>query len=357
MVKVLIFISKIAHYRIPLFNMIGEKYDLTLAHEGEELGIEEVSFKEIQIREKVFKGFIIHDKKIFKLVNEFDVVVSLSNLRCLYLMILSLNPKRKFKLIYWGIGVSASTKHNSKYDEKSWLDFFRFYFFRKADANIFYCDYPKIKYTNKGFPHKSLFVENNTVLVEENDQNHYEKSSILFIGSLYKNKGVDVLILNYHKAYVEKKEIYNLVIIGSGSELVALVALVKKLNISHKVFFMGAIYNKNIIEEEFKKAVLCISPNQAGLSVLTSFGYGVPFITHYNSITGGERFNIINMFNGICYYNHNQIQEIILESFENKEKFLKMGENAKSYYKSIRGINTYGEEFSKAIKYVVGHED
>ena len=49
----------------------------------------------------------------------------------------------------------------------------------------------------------------------------------------------------------------------------------------------------------YNRAIMSISLNQAGLSVLNSFAHGVPFVTMNNAASGGEKFNIVNNYNGI----------------------------------------------------------
>jgi len=85
------------------------------------------------------------------------------------------------------------------------------------------------------------------------------------------------------------------------------------------------------ISKLFTKSLLCISPNQAGLSVLKSMGYGVPFVARENAITGGERLNIINNSNGILYNSQAELVDIISNSFLNKQEYIEMGRNAKEY--------------------------
>lgn len=47
---------------------------------------------------------------------------------------------------------------------------------------------------------------------------------------------------------------------------------------------MGGVYNDEELVSYFEKAIICIFPDQAGLSVLKSIGYGVPYVMHKDAI-------------------------------------------------------------------------
>ena len=90
----------------------------------------------------------------------------------------------------------------------------------------------------------------------------------------------------------------NLNIIGDGPELAKLNNWVNENNLDDIVRFHGRIVDSDVIEVFFRKSYACISPNQAGLSVIESMAYGVPFITSKYPITGGEYNAIIEGANG-----------------------------------------------------------
>ena len=88
---------------------------------------------------------------------------------------------------------------------------------------------------------------------------------------------------------------------------------------------------------------------QAGLSVIMSFGFGVPFLTLKNSITGGERLNIENNKNGILFEDIKHLK-YILNNIENKEEeLIDMGKQAKKYYQNNLNINLMFKGFENAI--------
>lgn len=61
-------------------------------------------------------------------------------------------------------------------------------------------------------------------------------------------------------------------------------------------------------------------------------GYGVPYVTHSNAITGGERVNIINNENGVLYNTKEELVSILIDAFKNQQKYLDMGIKAQKYY-------------------------
>lgn len=347
-----IIISKISHYRIPLFEKLSKFYDVNLVHSEKEYVLDKPNLKSIYVGETKILGFIIHNKELKKVIKKADILICLFNIRNLSLIKYAFLFKRNFKLLYWGIGVSASTKNNSKFDEDKKFDLLRKFILKGADSAIFYTDYAKTKYVNMGVSADKLFVENNTIIYPEKPIISDTKNQILFIGSLYKQKGLHELIEAYELAFKKKLDIPKLVIIGTGDQLNELRSLSIKRGLSKKIEFKGEIRDPYLIRNEFSKSIVTISPNQAGLSILTSFAHGVPFVCRYDSITGGERLNITNNFNGIMYYSFNELIDIICDLSDNIYKYNEMGKNALIYYNSVRSQATYGTNFLKALEYV-----
>ncbi|UJH67023.1 glycosyltransferase [Allomuricauda sp. SCSIO 65647] len=259
--------------------------------------------------------------------------------------------KRNFKVIFWGIGVRASYKTN--YGEKTIWDKVRFYFMRKSDAVLFYSSDPIKRYLDEGFEREKLFVANNTV--EVLPIQNLERKNLLFIGTLYQQKKIYVLLENYLTAYKENSKIPQLDIIGDGDEYDNILGWVKENGLANKIFLRGKIFDEKKLSHYFSQALACISPGQAGLSVLKSMGYGVPFITSESAITGGEIFNIENDASGILYENHDQLKEIILETVHNKAKYIEMGNRAKEHYHQYRRPKHMVRGMSEAIEYVLGN--
>lgn len=354
MIKVLIILNSIQHYRIPIYNLLAEKVDLTIAHSDHPRKGSKPNyhFNDVFIESYNVGGLIIHSKTLFKLVKGFDVVIALSNLRCLSLLQLGLKKNRKYKLIYWGIGVSASTGNEKRYDADRKYDFLRKYFYSRADATIFYSEYPRNKYLKMGVQYSKMFIANNTVEVYYDESSPTNKDQLVFLGSLYKSKGINHLLEGYKKAHKENQGIPVLHIIGGGEEIDNIKEFIRVSNLEGKIIIHGPIYDKIIIHDFLRSSLAMISPNQAGLSVLTSFGSGVPFITSKDAITGGERFNIVNGKTGIIYENQDDICDIILDIYENKEKYVIMGRNARQFYLENRLPEMMRDGILEAIFYV-----
>lgn len=352
MIKVLFVTGIFKNYRIPIMNLIGaqENIELTVVHSGKIISKNKFSFRELSIKEKRIGPFTFHDKSFFDFCEKFDVVVSMLYLQKISLFRLCLISIKKFKLVYWGIGVRASQKH--KFDSPTLLNYLRYFMVYRSDASIFYTDYAKKKYENFGIKKEKLFVMNNTVQVNSHFSKDVKPDSIVFIGTLNKSKRIFKLLEAYKRALVNHT-LPDLKIIGEGEDYNMVLKWVKENNIMHKVHIMGAIFDKKEVQKVFKKALACISPGQAGLSVLQAFGYSTPFITKSDSYTGGERLNIINNYNGILFENFEELEDIIINISSRREKFIKMGENAKKYYDEHRTPRQMAMGFINAVNYTI----
>lgn len=348
--KILFVTYKLQSYRIPILDRIGknEDIDLTVAHSSKKSNYHGSNFKELIIDYHKLGSFTYYDKEFNNLVTKFDVIVCMFYL--FNLSFLKLVFKRRIKLIFWGIGVRAS--YNSKFDSPTYMNLIRYFIARRSDAMLFYSDYAKTKYIKKGIDGNKLFVMHNTVEVLPSNKEAV-KNKILFIGSLYKQKKIFELLESYKTAINRfDKEPVSLHIIGQGEEFDRIKKWVANNELESHVVLHGAIFDEQRLCELFSTALACISPGQAGLSVLKSFGYGVPFVTHVDAITGGERLNIIDNQNGILFEEFEQLDEIILDIFKNRDKFSRMGEDAKKFYDKYRTPEIMANGFIEAVKYV-----
>lgn len=340
------------HYRIPVFDELSRMCDLTVAYTLGELPKERINFKVIKLNANIyFKRFYIHRENIFALSNKYDAVIIYGDISWLSYSILPWRKKKKFKVAFWTIGVSASYKKH--YDTNKKWDRIRNLFYKQANALIFYSDYPLKKYIQAGFDKNSLFVANNTVQVRDINRNTV-KQSILFQGTLYKEKGVLYLLQAYKMACNKKnKQLMNLEIVGAGEDFVFIKDWVIENQLDDKIILHGAIYDEEKKSKIFARSIALISPKQAGLAVLESMGYGVPFITEKNAITGGEIFNIQHGTNGILLDSIDQLYDIILDINDFPDKYITMGNNAYHYYQTNRTPKQMAENLFCAVKYML----
>jgi len=351
-IKVLLIQPKIPHYRIDFFLQLSELFKLTILHSGPYIKNYEDNFSQIIWPLRKVGPFTFFLKNLHKLCINFDVVISDGNLRHIDRDFLILNIFRKYRWITWGPGVTSS--YTKKYNEGKFLNIIRFFIYKFADANIFYSDYPISKYIKAGFKSERLFVAPNTTNVVFNETLIFRKSKLLFVGTLYKQKGLFELLEAYKEVYLKNNNIIKpLVIIGQGPEYEKVMCWIKDQNLEDLITLTGPIYDHSILEKHFREAYACISPGQAGLTVLTSMGYGTPFITRRNVFTGGEIFNIENGVNGILYDRSEELEELIIDILINSDKYIKMGENARQYYLQKRRVKNMVDAFISAIEFVI----
>lgn len=344
--KVLLVQSVIPHYRVPVFNKLAETVDLTVVFDSGEVPAD-VKFVAKKVETFYFLNKIrLHKENLLRLAKNYDVTIAMLY-SCITTRLLC-KFRAKTKLILWGIGVSAS--YNVRYDSRPEDAAIYMQLIDKADAALFYSSYPVEKYSAMGVSPKKLFVANNTVQVLPVEE--CGRNSILFVGSLYKAKKIFELLEGYKSACSMCDMVPKLIIIGDGEDSDSVKAWVKENHYEQQILLLGAIYDEKTLSEYFSRAIVCISPDQAGLSVLKSFGYGVPFVTHKNAITGGERLNVENGVNGVLFDSFDEITGLIKDCAEHPERYIRMGEAARKYYDENRTVNHMVKGFLDAIEFV-----
>lgn len=350
--KVIILYNRLWHYRIPIWNILADKCDLTVAYSEGNGSIPKgvnCKFQILYIPSKSYlKYIVLQQQNIKKLVSKYDVVVAYGGVLWLKNTLLPLYHKH---VVFHTLGVSAS--YRTKYDSSQKWNLLHKWMFKNAAAVAFYTSYPINKYTKMGIEREKLFEAPNTVEVKPLC-NQVEKKSILFIGSLYKAKGIQHLLNSY--AYLKDKcELPILNIIGTGPEYEEIKIWINNNSLSDKIKLIGPVFSIDEKSKYFAEALACVSPCQAGLSVLESMGYGVPFITTRDAYTGGEIFNIHHMEDGIIMNNVSELTGVIKDISVSKEKYIDMGKQAKLFYDKFRKPSDMAEGLWLAIKYAYKH--
>lgn len=348
MIKVLILYNELFHYRIPVWNILAERCDLTVAYSEGRIpeGIN-IDFKVLYLPCKVlFKRIVIQKGNIRKLAKCYDVVVAYGDIA--WLKYSTLPWFNNLKVVYHTLGVSAS--YSKGFDEYTKWDRIRAFFYSQADALAFYTQYPIEKYAALGIAREKMFEAPNTVEVIPAEST--EKDSLLFIGTLYRQKGIQYIL----DIYLKLRGIVHLPmlnIIGDGPDFSTISEWVKCNDMGDIVRLKGAIYNSKEKALFFARAIACLSPKQAGLSVLESMGHGVPFITSKNAITGGEILNIHDRIDGVLLDDISQLEDVIKDISENSLKYIEMGRKAKDFYYSSRTIKDMANGLWEAILYAI----
>ena len=346
--KVIILYNRLFHYRIPVWNILAEKCDLTVAYtEGDGFIPEglECHFKVLHLPAYIlFKRIVLQKCNIIRLANDYDVALTYGGVTWLKYSLLPFFHKH---VAFHTLGVSAS--YETKYDSSKKWDFVQKVMFSKAKAVAFYTQYPIEKYAKMGVQREKMFEAPNTVAVKPINC-EIEKDSILFIGTLYKQKGIQSL-LEVYKDLDGKCNLPILNIIGKGPEFAEIETWINNNSLSDKIKLRGAVYNIEEKAKYFARALACISPQQAGLSVLESMGYGVPYVTTKDAFTGGEIFNIHDGIDGVLMSDISELLSIIRDISTNKSKYLHMGAKAMEFYNNDRKPSDMADGLWKAICY------
>ncbi|WP_426790107.1 glycosyltransferase [Sphingobacterium sp. WOUb80] len=336
------------HYRVPLFQFLMSRgYDVTVIHAGKE--IMGTSFKQIIVSEKKIGPFYF---KSLPRLRQFDVIVQMQNIRYINTWFLVFNFTRSYKLIDWTIGTSTSKGLNKSI---SFLDKCRNFLSNYSSAIILYTDFAINKYsiTNQ----QKIFIANNTVYnpCPENLSGSF-KDGFLFIGSLNKRKGIDVLLKAF-KSYLTQTvnaRIKYLYIIGKGEVVKDINDYIDSNFLRNNVILLGEINDFEMKKKYFAKSIINISPNQAGLSVLESFSFGLPYMTRENAISGGEHLNVVNDYNGFTFTEDEEIIRLMIKCNNEPGVMKQLGDNAFDYYSKERSFDSMVETFDNALLYALG---
>jgi len=354
--KKILFLQKdVSEYNVPLYNYLCNYFLVTIGYTGNAKDSDLNRFNVQKLNTYSFRS-LFFVKGLRSFCGNFDVVIYMADLHFISFCFLPFT-KNNFKVISWSIGFRASYKR--KYDiyrKKDIVDYLYLLLLRQSNANVFYSK-GATKFWGNLLCEKKVFIANNTIKVDVDKEFviHNSRTRLVFIGTLYKQKGIDEL-LRVVKRLIDSnllKDRVILDIIGDGPEYCMIRDYIKINKLESTIQLYGSIYDSAVLTKLFSNCILCISPSQAGLSVLLSLGYGVPFVTKYDAITGGEMNNIVNGVTGYLYNSEDELYNIILNSYNDTRSLEQMGLQSYEYYKSHCTIEKMGDGFIEAIDFVL----
>lgn len=362
--SILILQNDIREYRKPVYNGLAEHYEVVVLHSGPPSVNNGDLYREVIIKKKLLCRFHLQPQSpLRKIIDDFDAVIAMLDLWWPQYM-LPLFSRKSPKYILWGHWYSTNRLANA----------IRNYLMKKADRLLMYGGEELARMYSSGInPAKVVIAPNTVHIPNAKDFSSEPKNSLLFLGRLEagsrrNSKRVDLLIESFASLQGAIKDDIVLNIVGSGEEEEALKQLAEKYNILEKVNFHGHIDDSVVLSSIFSKSLALVSPGHVGLSVLQSFGHGVPVVTgkaiqyrketqHLQNVLtdskvviGPEFYNLRHRCNSLLVSTRQELKDELEKLCSDSEYAAELGCNAFQYYMRERPLSRMLDGFIKAIE-------
>lgn len=333
------------HYRLELFNALSALDEVLVVHSGKPARRDTDRFEEVVLPLKrigplrLQEGLLplIAKKRPKAIIAMFDVRW-INTIRAMYQF------DTQLSWVWWGLDRGSNSLATQA----------KLFIARHPNPIVFYNHVTRSMFAGSiQFPER-LFVANNTFHVPSRAESFRNpvKNRIINVGSLDARKQNDVTIRVLKKIRDDTGVDVRYSLIGDGPERGNLVELVEQLGMQNRVEFLGKIEGSGALERYYAEAIASVSFGQAGLAVLQSMAFGVPFVTKRNAISGGEKHNITDGENGLfCDDDPAALEAVLLRLFLNIDYARGLGEAAYRYYSEAATVDNMVASFAKAIDY------
>lgn len=341
--KLAILYGPLLDYRVALFNKLCERYDVTVFAFSFDGPRDALHFKlEVMSPRNMWRFRIQPGLRKRLKRGRFDACIAFLDVAYLSVLTSIFFPVSP-RTIAWGPWITENDVANR----------LRLAAIARSDAAVFYSHRHLQDFAARGAQLEKLYVAHNTVAVTEAARFETEvvRDCILFVGSFAPRKGLDRLVRIFAGLLTRLPERTQLVLVGDGAERDSLQRLVAELAVQNRVEMPGWVKDDAVLASYYARAFIAVSLNQAGLSVLQSMGFGVPFMTTKESVSGGEKLNIVNGVNGFIVDNTDTaIAETLAVCANDSQRMTAMGAAARDHYVRYATIDNYAQGFYDALE-------
>lgn len=286
----------------------------------------EIPLKALRWKGKTHQYIKVYSSKISGYLDEFmpDVIVA-SEYNAISLDSLKWAMKHKIPFISWTDGTPHSER-NILFIQKMQ----RKYVFKRAKGYIASSTKSKELQRRYGAKEENIFVSFLTVDITKYICNHITNSVpvFLFVGSLIKQKGLDLLLKALGKM---RDEPFVLRIVGSGDEQDNLMKQVEEQGLAGKVEFKGFIATNEmrVVYEGADAFILPTRDDCFGLVTLEAMCAGLPvFVSKY---ADGAYDLVEQGVNGIVFdpYDVDNLASVLKEYITQPKKLAEMGQKSR----------------------------
>ncbi|MDE3004273.1 MAG: glycosyltransferase family 4 protein [Gemmatimonadota bacterium] len=316
---------------------------MIVVHSGERAGEPGDRFAEVLVPMRKVGPFLLQ-RGLMDVIRQHrpTTIIAEFNLRNLMSFAAKARLGSRVRWVWWGLDKGAS---DAALRIKTWLAH------GKAPI-VFYHHRIRDFFVEQGLDPDRLHVANNTFHVENHRSFHESRPKDIFlnVGTLDPRKQNDVTIRAFKNVLDKTGCDLSLYLIGEGRDRAMLTQLVRDLGLDDRVFLPGKIEDPAVLEEYYARAIASVSFGQAGLAVLQSMAFGVPFVTKKSAISGGEKYNIIDGYNGIfCEDDSAALEEAMLYLATDDAAARTMGSNAYTHYRERASVENMVDGFRIAL--------
>jgi len=198
-------------------------------------------------------------------------------------------------------------------------------------------------------PNKSIFAAPNAVISKMKMTTSIKENSLnlIYVGRLTENKKILFLINAFHKGIDKYPKETKLIIIGDGEERNKIKSYIVKNKLEGRILLKGHVSDYNLLKEYYFKSFFSVSPGYVGLSIIQSFGFGVPMLVSKNENHSPEIEAVKPNINSL-YFGTDDIDDfnkVILNAFENKEYWLQQKQNIVNFCKTEYSVEAMSKVF------------
>jgi glycosyltransferase involved in cell wall biosynthesis len=345
--RVLIVQNEVMSYRQPVYDALGEYYDVTLLHSGKPAAEPGDRFREIITPKSQLWNFHFQHGVLKHLdPDQYDAAILMfdlwwpNNIRAVW-------KRRRPPLILWGHRHSLNPVAN----------LIRYRVMKSADAHLLYGDEDVLEILLHRIPRETVFVAPNTQYVSNSQDTSGVpgKHRLIFVGRLQRIKRVHVLIDAFYEALPSVGKNIVLSIVGNGFEEERLKAQAQELGLKDRIQFHGEVRSDRELLPLFRESIAYFTPGAVGLGLLHAFAYGVTCVTTLRPRQrhGQEFMNLKHDVNSLVLESEAELAGTIVTLCKDRALARRLGAVAYRTYHETRRLDQMVEGFRNSIEYAI----